>query len=528
MSFSNVGGRKRRNIRDHLFVVNAAVNNVINGSGKSFDMQGLDVIKCFDEMWYEETLNDLWDVKIQDDKFALISKLDQSCKVVVKTPCGVTDMFELSRIVLQGSVLGPIKCSAQMDTIGREALRTGVGIYKYKDIVDIPSLAMIDDIIGISCCGDDTIELNAIINTKIECKKLRLSEDKCYKMHICKKTSECSQALKVHDKPMKTVKEATYLGDVISDNGSLDATIEERCNRSVGIITQISSLLSSVSLGNFHFDIAMVLRESQFINSIMTNSEIWHNVLKKHTDCLEQKDLDLFRKVLNAHSKTAAETFYLELGKYPLRYTWAKRRFMFLWQILHRDTDELVRKVYETQKLNHCKGDWFRIMQEERSKYGMLETDDEISKISEGKYRKMIDKKLHEHAIAHLKTLANTHSKSTKIAAEAFGKKDYFCDRRFTKEDVQLLFALRTKMIDCKSNFSNQYGNILTCRICHDIDSVEDESHILLCKTINTEKYDVCYSDVFGNTNEQYKVTQVFKKVLRKRKIYIEVANQSI
>ena len=45
MSFSNVGGRKRRNIRDHLFVVNAAVNNVINGSGKSFDMQGLDVIK---------------------------------------------------------------------------------------------------------------------------------------------------------------------------------------------------------------------------------------------------------------------------------------------------------------------------------------------------------------------------------------------------------------------------------------------------------------------------------------------------
>ena len=29
------------NIFDHLFVVNAAVNNVINGSGKSFDMQGL-------------------------------------------------------------------------------------------------------------------------------------------------------------------------------------------------------------------------------------------------------------------------------------------------------------------------------------------------------------------------------------------------------------------------------------------------------------------------------------------------------
>ena len=77
-------------------------------------------------MWYEETLNDLWDVKIQDDKFALISKLDEKCQIVVKTPCRVTEMFELQRIILQGSVFGPIKCSVQMDTLGKESLRTGL------------------------------------------------------------------------------------------------------------------------------------------------------------------------------------------------------------------------------------------------------------------------------------------------------------------------------------------------------------------------------------------------------------------
>ena len=104
MSFSNVGGRKNRNIRDHLFVVYAAINDVINGKGPIFDIQCYDVIKCFDEMWYEETQNDLWNVKVQDDKFALISKLDEKCRIVVKTPCGVTDKFELERIVLQGSV----------------------------------------------------------------------------------------------------------------------------------------------------------------------------------------------------------------------------------------------------------------------------------------------------------------------------------------------------------------------------------------------------------------------------------------
>ena len=93
MSFSNVGGRRKRNIRDHLFVVYAAMNDVVNGNGSSFDIQGYDVTKCFDEMWYEDTMNDLWNVSAQNDKFALISKLDEKCKIVVKTPVGVTKMF---------------------------------------------------------------------------------------------------------------------------------------------------------------------------------------------------------------------------------------------------------------------------------------------------------------------------------------------------------------------------------------------------------------------------------------------------
>ena len=56
-----------------------------------------------------------------------------------------------------------------MDTVGREALATGKGTYKYKDTVDIPTLAM-------SACGDDSIELNAIINSKIE--RLEISATK--------------------------------------------------------------------------------------------------------------------------------------------------------------------------------------------------------------------------------------------------------------------------------------------------------------------------------------------------------------
>merc|ERR1712030_119997 len=130
-----------------------------------------------------------------------------------------------------------------------------------------------------------------------------------------------------------------------------------RSHRGTGIISQISSILSSISLGSFHFDIALLLRSSLFVNSILTNSEVWHNVKQKHTESLEKSDVQLLKKILGAHSKTATEAFYLELGIVPLRFVLATRRLMYLWHVLHRDKSELISKVYFAQKYQFSKGD---------------------------------------------------------------------------------------------------------------------------------------------------------------------------
>ena len=66
-----------------------------------------------------------------------------------------------------------------------------------------------------------------------------------------------------------------------------------------------------------------------------------------------------------------------------------------------------------------------------------------------------------------------THSKSICIANQKFGKKSYLSDRRMSKEDIQLLFKLRTRMVDCKSNFEGQYREDMSCRACKVIGSVE-------------------------------------------------------
>ena len=187
----------------------------------------------------------------------------------------------------------------------------------------------------------------------------------------------------------------------------------------------------------------------------------------------------------------------------------------------------MIRKVYEAQQCDVKRGDWVKIMDEEREKYGLLESDETISCMSQEKYRNLVKKKVLSHAVDYLHAVASPHSKSENLKNKKFQRQEYFSDRRFGKDDVQLLFKLRTKMLDCKANFRNQYNNVLTCRICKEDNSIEDEDHILNCSVLNDEEYDVHFSDVYGSADEQYSAVKVFKKVLRRRQVYLDIAERT-
>ena len=69
--------------------------------------------------------------------------------------------------------------------------------------------------------------MNETINTFIESKNLKLSETKCYQIHIWKGHKGCP-TLKMHDTDMKQVKSEKYLVDVVDQTGSLQARVETK------------------------------------------------------------------------------------------------------------------------------------------------------------------------------------------------------------------------------------------------------------------------------------------------------------
>ena len=72
MSDSNVGVRKEKNIRNHLFILNGIINDVLNIKDKSIDLIIVDYKQCFDSMWLDECMHDLFKAGVQDDHLALL------------------------------------------------------------------------------------------------------------------------------------------------------------------------------------------------------------------------------------------------------------------------------------------------------------------------------------------------------------------------------------------------------------------------------------------------------------------------
>ena len=203
--------------------------------------------------------------------------------VAVKTPVGQTDRINVSEIVMQGGTWGPLKCSNSLDKLGKLCETTGEHLYKYKHLVQIPILTMVDDTFAISECGQKSVAMNQFINSQIELKKLRMhtpdasGKTKCHTIHVGRENILCPE-LRVHGTSMKQVSEDTYLGDVIRSNGSIK---RNRVN-----ISNIDCA-RQVTFGKYFFQIALCLREAMFLSTVLTKIEVWYGVQKQEIKELE-------------------------------------------------------------------------------------------------------------------------------------------------------------------------------------------------------------------------------------------------
>ena len=93
----------------------------------------------------------------------------------------------------------------------------------------MPPLEMVNNVISASKCGPTTVALNASVNSFVERKKIKLSADKCARIHTGNKSSnhQCPP-LKVHTEEMKDSEREKYLGDFVTTKANANETLVAR------------------------------------------------------------------------------------------------------------------------------------------------------------------------------------------------------------------------------------------------------------------------------------------------------------
>ena len=236
---------------------------------------------------------------------------------------------------MQGSVWGPLCCTATMDKIGKKAYQTGSPLYSYKSLVSVPPLGMVDDEISMSRCSVDATKTNAFMNNFAEMKKLEFGAKKCHKIHVGSKNDLCFD-MRVHDGYGDKVESEKYVGDIISQDGSNNLKVKERYDAGFGTINEIEYILDELPLGQFRIVTGLKLRESLFISRLLFNSESWYNMKESEIERLNPIDEILMRKILKTPANTCKEALFLETGCLPVKYIIMKRRLMYLQQIVKR------------------------------------------------------------------------------------------------------------------------------------------------------------------------------------------------
>ena len=552
MSDSNIGARKDKNIRNHIFILNGILNEINNDKKKAIDIVILDYKQCFDGMWLQDTLNDLYDAGVKNRNLALIFEANSKNKVAVKTPNDVTDRVVINDIVMQGEVMSPLECSVSVDTFGKECQEEEKYLFYYRDCIGIPSLAMIDDSVSISDCGLESVKLNAFINAKSNSKKFQFGTDKCHKLHFGCKSQRCPDLYldtwKIRESfeyntagtdtmgeehKIELSEEEKYLGDFITTDGKNTRNIKARHAKGIGIVDKIFNYLNEVFLGPFFFQAALLFRTSLLLNSILLNSESWYNITEADIRELESVDQLFHRKLLETPRTTPIHIMHLELGTLPIRFVIKKRRLLFLQYILKQSKDDLISKFFIAQSKYPTKGDWVLQIKKDLCEINLDINFDKMAKMSKSAFKLKVNQVIKEAAFNWLMSKrANNYTKGSEINYKNLNIQDYFLPGNMNVTQCNLLFALRARMAAVKCNFRNKYED-LTCPVCADSKYEDTQLHLLECKTLLNGtnilvRNKICYNDIYSSDiQKQERIVGLFEDLFSKRRKFLNEERQN-
>ena len=271
--------------------------------------------------------------------------------------------------------------------------------------------------------------------------------------------------LKVRKETMMKKESTRYLGQILSTQGGLQDTIEDRRQKGWGIIASIEGLLSEVDMGVHKVEAGLLLRQSLLHSSILYSAEAWSGLTDKQLARLEVVDTSLIRRLTGGHSKCSVEYHHMETGTWKLRHHLTFRRLMYHHHLLSRGNTETIKKIYLKQKEKSVKGDWISLLKSDFKFLNIDINEEIISATPKREYSKNIKKLINNAVFSYYLTLQQTHSKLSEVDYSELKIQPYLVSNSLNNEEKQLLYNMRSNCHSSKINFKKMYKNDTQCTL---------------------------------------------------------------
>ena len=281
-------------------------------------------------------------------------------------------------------------------------------------------------------------------------------------------------------------------------------------------------------LGPYFFEVALILRNSIFLNGFLTNLEASYGLTDAEIEQLEKIDESLLRAILECPFSVPKDILYLELGVTPIRHIVMSRRLSFYHDILKQPSDSLLFRFYKTQSSKPIKNDWCLTVQSNLKTLDINISESELKMMSKYAFKMIVKKAIKNEALLYLNRMKMSHSKVLHIQYDHLKMQNHFYQNQMSVQLSKFTFLCRSRMLNVGANF--KAGNARPiCPLCKaDYDS---QNHLLVCPKLNDKnaisQSIPSYDDLFcENLRKKIAVVRILFEKFQIRKKLINEGKQ--
>ena len=140
------------------------------------------------------------------------------------------------------------------------------------------------------------------------------------------------------------------------------------------------------------------------------------------------------------------------------------------------------------------------------------------------KFKRLVSDKMKQLSNEYMINLQQSHTKSNKIYITE-NIKQYLMSDQLSLEEKRLLFQVRNRTCDVKTNYRQLYSNNMLCRLC--AKQEESEFHLMMCAEVVDEQLkcelkNIDVSDVWKSFAKQKSAIKILNKLFKIRNLKYE------